>query len=160
MENYDIEYTPRRKFLATLIAIFSSVIAVALGAVLAGFGISPALKKKEEEWIEVGGVSALEADKPKEVVYYYLKKDGWLEKKVKGLVYVIKKEGNEIAAMSPTCTHLGCEVKWNEERREFLCPCHGGVYDINGKVASGPPPKPLSRYKIKFENEMLYILKV
>ena len=158
MESYNINYNSRRTFLAKLITLISGTIGVVLGVVLAGFAISPALKKKEKDWVEIGEVQGLEANEPKEVIYYYTKKDGWLSKRVKSLVYVLKNEKDEIIVFSPTCSHLGCSVRWDDERKQFLCPCHGGVYDINGKVIEGPPPRPLTRYRIKFEKEKLYVL--
>jgi len=46
-------------------------------------------------------------------------------------------------AFSAVCTHLGCIVKWDEEKGQIFCPCHAGFFDIKGNVVSGPPPKPL-----------------
>src|SRR5438105_3638760 len=47
--------------------------------------------------------------------------------------------------LSSVCTHAGCSVTWHPERSQFLCPCHGGVFDGNGKSVAGPPPRPLTR---------------
>ncbi len=49
--------------------------------------------------------------------------------------------------ISLTCTHQGCTVK-KQENGTFLCPCHGAVYDNNGKVIKGPAKRDLSHYKI------------
>lgn len=46
-------------------------------------------------------------------------------------------------ALSAVCTHLGCIVKWLEDKNEFQCPCHAGRFDVTGRVISGPPPNPL-----------------
>ncbi len=46
-----------------------------------------------------------------------------------------------------TCTHLGCLVRWDAASQRFLCPCHGGTYDADGKVISGPPPAALLEHK-------------
>ncbi len=48
--------------------------------------------------------------------------------------------------MSNHCTHLGCPVRWIEDLGEILCPCHGGIYDINGDYVGGPPPRGLYNY--------------
>lgn len=63
--------------------------------------------------------------------------------------------------MNSSCAHLGCPVRWyvSEGQGEFLCPCHGGIYDINGGYVAGPPPRGLFRYtqtEIR-ENGLLYI---
>lgn len=47
-------------------------------------------------------------------------------------------------AFDATCPHLGCLVKWDHERRQILCPCHAGIFDLRGNVLSGPPPRPLT----------------
>lgn len=58
----------------------------------------------------------------------------------------IVREGNKIAAISTTCTHLGCIVGLSETG--FACPCHGSRYDQDGNVTGGPAPKPLAWYKV------------
>jgi cytochrome b6-f complex iron-sulfur subunit len=55
-------------------------------------------------------------------------------------------------AFSAICTHLGCVVQWNEVRHQIDCPCHAGVFDINGKAVAGPPPKPLAEYGVAVVN--------
>jgi Rieske Fe-S protein len=45
------------------------------------------------------------------------------------------------AAFSSKCPHLGCRVHWQNEARQFYCPCHGGAFDPNGKAIAGPPAK-------------------
>ncbi len=55
----------------------------------------------------------------------------------------------ELNVMSNHCAHLGCPVRWFPDRHELLCPCHGGIYDINGDLIGGPPPQGL--YKYAFE---------
>ncbi len=49
-------------------------------------------------------------------------------------------------AISSRCAHLGCPVRYIQASERFVCPCHGGVYDASGKVAGGPPVRPLDRF--------------
>ena len=52
-----------------------------------------------------------------------------------------------IFALTAVCTHLGCTVQFDKERKAIYCACHGGMYDPKtGANISGPPPKPLVRY--------------
>lgn len=61
-----------------------------------------------------------------------------------------------VEARSLWCTHTGCEVKWNGESREYFCPCHDGIFDADGRVLAGPPPRPLVGYPIRVtETEVL-----
>lgn len=41
------------------------------------------------------------------------------------------------------CTHLGCIPAYLSDTHQFLCACHGGVFDENGDVVKAPPPSPL-----------------
>ncbi len=58
---------------------------------------------------------------------------------------------------SGICTHLGCIVRWEEEKQRFFCPCHKGIYDKTGKVIGGPPPRPLDQYKVEVDKNLVYI---
>jgi Rieske Fe-S protein len=64
---------------------------------------------------------------------------------------------NSINVLSNSCAHLGCPVRWlvnTEGQGEFLCPCHGGIYDINGGWVGGPPPRGMYRYtRVKIEED-------
>jgi len=78
--------------------------------------------------------------------------------------YVIANGGNTIVmntvsgfkALSLICTHNGCTVNYRGTGG-FLCPCHGGTYDINGNVTGGPPPSPLPTYQVTQAGSILTI---
>ena len=73
---------------------------------------------------------------------------------------LVTNTGTEVVALSNICPHLGCKVHWEEEKREFACPCHGGVFDPSGKAVSGPPAeekKDLRRFHLKKVGENLFI---
>lgn len=53
-----------------------------------------------------------------------------------------------IYAQSAICTHLGCTVNWQSDEKEYHCPCHGSIFDKDGKNIAGPAPRPLDRYQI------------
>ena len=53
------------------------------------------------------------------------------------------RHGDEVTARSLWCTHMGCEVAWNEARGRYRCPCHEGEYDADGHAVAGPPPHDL-----------------
>ena len=64
---------------------------------------------------------------------------------------------NGLSVFSATCTHLRCLVNYNKEKHEFVCPCHGGRYDLTGKNIAGPPPAPLTRFPIQTQNGMISV---
>jgi cytochrome b6-f complex iron-sulfur subunit len=62
---------------------------------------------------------------------------------LRGADLVIVRTGErEVKAMSTVCTHLGCTVHWEKDKKEFYCPCHQGRFNENGDVIAGPPPRP------------------
>jgi cytochrome b6-f complex iron-sulfur subunit len=58
----------------------------------------------------------------------------------------VVREGSKFAAISTTCTHLGCIV--GISATGFACPCHGSRFDQDGNVTGGPAPKPLAWYQV------------
>ena len=73
----------------------------------------------------------------------------FLDQKTSGFTAQERKEiENSLNVLSNSCAHLGCPVRWVivEDHGEFLCPCHGGIYDINGGYVGGPPPRGMYRY--------------
>ncbi|MGR3220441.1 MAG: QcrA and Rieske domain-containing protein [Candidatus Anammoxibacter sp.] len=69
---------------------------------------------------------------------------------------LVNNEGN-VMAFSATCPHLGCSVKWNRKKSEFLCPCHIAAFDRNGEVVSGPPPRALDQYRVLIEGNSVFV---
>jgi Rieske Fe-S protein len=59
----------------------------------------------------------------------------------------------QLNVMSNHCAHLGCPVRWFRDRGEILCPCHGGIYDINGGLIAGPPPQGLYYYAFEIRDD-------
>lgn len=72
-------------------------------------------------------------------------------------VFVINRPDKGFVAISRVCTHLGCLVDYEGNKNRLLCPCHAGVYDLEGNVVSGPPPKALPRIPIKVEGENIVV---
>lgn len=60
-------------------------------------------------------------------------------------------------AFSAVCTHLGCIVKWEQDKGEFLCPCHAGRFSAEGAVLGGPPPKPLESLPVALAGDQILV---
>ncbi len=63
-------------------------------------------------------------------------------------IIVIAEAKDRFRAFSAICTHLGCIVKWDGGSGTIQCPCHAAVFGSDGKVISGPPPRPLVEYEV------------
>lgn len=72
---------------------------------------------------------------------------------------LIRTSEAEWRAFSAICTHLNCTVQFQESTHQIWCACHNGFYDINGKVVSGPPPRPLEEYTVHVRGDDVVISK-
>jgi cytochrome b6-f complex iron-sulfur subunit len=61
----------------------------------------------------------------------------------------VLRDAEGFVSLSARCTHLGCNVVWNQDHNIFLCPCHGGKYDRQGRNLEGPPPRPLDQFEVR-----------
>lgn len=135
--------TTRRGFLDWVIGLFSAVTVGAMGIpALAYFW--PAAGGGKGGDVEVKDAARL---KPGESMIVQLQ----------GKAAIVRRDGSGLVAHSAVCTHLGCLVKWDGARKEFLCPCHAAVFDSNGRVVSGPAPAPLPAYKVKEVGDKVYV---
>jgi len=73
------------------------------------------------------------------------------------IVLVNTEEG--LKALSTICPHLECKVYWEPDNGRFFCPCHDGVFDVNGNVVSGPPDRALDSFKVEVdENDNVFVM--
>jgi cytochrome b6-f complex iron-sulfur subunit len=70
---------------------------------------------------------------------------------------LVRVSDTEWKALSAVCTHLNCTVQYQASTRLIWCACHNGMYDLTGRVVSGPPPKPLEEYAVKVRGDEVVI---
>lgn len=63
----------------------------------------------------------------------------------------------DVRVFSSICTHLGCHIQWDQVAGNFLCPCHMGRFDTEGKVLAGPPPAPLPSFPVRVSGKDVYV---
>src|SRR5258706_3992398 len=149
----------RRRLFVFIAGGAAGTIAATLSAVLARFVAAPiAATASRRVRLDLGPASAFDATRegtagPREIVLDRVVEDAYMTRRVRERVLVVRDAAapGGLAALSPTCSHLGCGVSWSAERKAFLCPCHGGVYAADGKVLPGPPPRPLGRLPLVVE---------
>ena len=134
------------------------LISLGMGIPAIAYIIGPALQRgATQNWIRLGSTAKVELGTPTLFKSKIQRQTGWIVNEEELSVYVLTDTGRDFVAMSNICTHLGCRVRWVADRREFFCPCHNGVFDKDGKVLAGPPPRPLDRYEVKVEDNQLFI---
>ena len=57
-------------------------------------------------------------------------------------------EAGTLHALSPVCTHMRCDVAWNDAEKSWDCPCHGSRFDTDGKVLNGPAREALEQLDV------------
>lgn len=149
----------RRDFLGVATWAIGGLISAGMGIPAIAYIIGPALPDdKTQDWIRLGSTSKVELGTPSLFKARIERRAGWIVEEEKLSIYVLTGNGRDFIAMSNVCTHLGCRVRWISGREQFYCPCHDGIFDKEGNVVSGPPPRPLDRYEVKVENDQLFIL--
>jgi menaquinol-cytochrome c reductase iron-sulfur subunit len=139
-----------------------AVAAIALPAL--GFAVGPMLEDSTpNEWQDVGAVGDFNKNFYVPAVFNIQPSIG---EAGKSTVYVRQhndkldkpspsdkgKQPPPYVAISTRCMHLGCPVRYIQASQRFVCPCHGGVYNFEGKVVGGPPVRPLDRFYTRVRN--------
>jgi menaquinol-cytochrome c reductase iron-sulfur subunit len=159
---FEGETVTRRRLMTGTVHIAGAVAASAFVLPALGFALGPVFEKHEQRWQAVGPIDEFPDDTyvPKVITIV----DG-IGQAGKSTAYVRKRnakldtdkpdEYNKYIAISTRCMHLGCPVRFVEAAARFICPCHGGVYDFEGKVDGGPPVRPLDRFYTRVRNGQL-----
>ncbi|HET6443869.1 MAG TPA: ubiquinol-cytochrome c reductase iron-sulfur subunit [candidate division Zixibacteria bacterium] len=155
----DTKRISRRDFLSIATVAIGGVISAAMAIPAIGYILGPALKNTAaENWFRLGAIQKVELGTPTLFKFKIEQKAGWVIDEREISAYVLTDNGRDFIAMSNICTHLACRVRWISDREEFFCPCHNAIFDKEGNVVSGPPPRPLDRYEIKVEDGQLFVL--
>ncbi len=147
----------RRRFGYTLIYGLGAIISAALAIPAALYLFLPSKTRRDQSWVEAGDLSQLEPGTPEEMTFRRIHTDGWKVYSEKGTAWVVKTAEGKVIAFSPICTHLDCAYHWDAGKSDFVCPCHGSEFAIDGTVLSGPAPRPLDRFEVKIENARLWL---
>ncbi len=155
----------RRRFLSGTLGWVTAAIAAALGVPAVVAAVSPALRKEQRGWSPIGKLGdpdpgepdLAEEGKPMLTHFTALVEDAYLSAQPQNVpVFVVNRGDGQFTVFDVRCTHLGCPISWKEDEQEFLSPCHGGVFDAEGRVLAGPPPRPLDRYEFRVGDGVLY----
>jgi Rieske Fe-S protein len=156
---FEGETVTRRRFMTGTAHAASGIAAAAFTLPAVGLAVAPVFEKQERKWEVIGPTGDFPDDS-------YIPRTLTLVAGIgdvgKSTVYLRKynpkidseprDEYNAYIAISTRCMHLGCPVRFVQASQRFICPCHGGVYDFQGKVSGGPPVRPLDRFYTRVRN--------
>lgn len=126
---------------------------------IVGYFVSPLIKRQGASipFTPLGSVRDFEVNSPRTVDFMARIQDGWTTVQRDRAVWVVRRGESDFWVYNPHCTHLGCAYHWDDTKQRFLCPCHGGVFTIDGTVVAGPPPRPLDTLEWKMQNDVLLV---
>lgn len=147
----------RRRFLELFIGLFTSLIGIALAIPFLGAVIGGSSRSKKEFFSKVAAIDSLPLGQPVDIAYQEMGSDAYIRRMAVRHIWVIKRSDSDIVAFSPICTHLGCRYDWDMGDSLFKCPCHASVFAIDGRVVSGPAPRPLDVLPAEIREGVLYV---
>ncbi len=146
----------RRNFLVRVIAGIQAAMGATLAFILGGAVLAPSFRRRGESWLHAATLDAVRENEPLAVTLRVARQDGYAQVVDRKVIYLVR-QGNEVRAMGSTCTHLGCRTSYDKPNKRIICPCHGGVYDLQGNVVSGPPPAPLPPVATRIDGDQVLV---
>ena len=152
--SFEGETVTRRRFMVGVVNGAGGIAAAAFTLPALGFALAPIFKHQAWSWQAVGPPSDF-PDTQDFVTRVIAIQPGagesgdslvYMRKRIPGLDTEPGDQYNQILAISSRCMHVGCPVRWTAAAERFICPCHGGVYNVRGEVTGGPPVRPLDRF--------------
>jgi menaquinol-cytochrome c reductase iron-sulfur subunit len=137
---------------ALLVRVIQGIHASILGSAV----LAPTLTRREPLWLTAADLPGLTDGEPLAVTLRVARRDGATEAVDRRVVFLVR-SGDTVRALDSTCTHLGCRTRFNADAQQIECPCHGGVYDLQGRVTSGPPPRALDELPTRIEGSRVLV---
>jgi menaquinol-cytochrome c reductase iron-sulfur subunit len=150
---FEGETVTRRRFMTGTTHAAGAIAAASFALPALGFAIGPIFKEAPTTWESVGPTDRFPENNYVPTVITLTPGIG---EAGKATVYVRRRNAKldtdkpdldtQFIAITSRCAHLGCPVRWVDAAERFICPCHGGVYDLLGVPVGGPPVRPLDRF--------------
>jgi menaquinol-cytochrome c reductase iron-sulfur subunit len=137
----------------------------AVAALLAVPGIATVLdpilrpRRGAGDFLPVGDASMLRDDRPVALPVIGELVDAWTRapERQLGTVWIQKREGGELFAMTAECPHLGCKIGYRENDEKFFCPCHESAFGRDGSVEGGPSPRKMDELEARVRDGIVEV---
>lgn len=147
----------RRDFILLIGSGLNVVAGMLMGIPVLGFLMSSWKRRSPQKWLSVGSLTKFPEHTTRLASYTNPGAQKWDGQMSQIPCWVRRLEGEKFQVFAINCTHLGCPVRYFEESKLFMCPCHGGAFYQDGRHAAGPPPRGLYEYEYKVENGELLV---
>jgi menaquinol-cytochrome c reductase iron-sulfur subunit len=147
----------RRSFLKWATHGVGVLFATILGVPAIAYLLDPRNRSAaDNDFMTVANLKDLPIGVPQQVVVRNVRRDAWTvhPNDVIGRVWLIRRDADEIEAFTTICPHLGCSINFEEKSKLFVCPCHGGTFEISGQQkdlqgASNPAPRGMDQLECR-----------
>lgn len=147
----------RRTFLQVIIGVFSALIGLVVGIPFVAAIIGSSRRAAKSSFSDVSAVDSLPVGKPVDLTFATLTTDAFIQREAMHHIWAVRTSVSEVTVFSPICPHLGCSYDWDVRTLRFMCPCHGSVYTLDGKVVAGPAPRPLDTLPVEIRQGRLFV---
>ena len=147
----------RRAFVTKVSLVLMGLAALLVAVPVVGFLIGPLVRRFPGMWRPVGAVDSFKVGQTVKVSFRDPSPLAWAGVTAETAAWLRRVSDDQFMAFALNCTHLGCPVRWLPDAGLFMCPCHGGVYYSDGRVAGGPPPHALFTYPVRINNGQVEI---
>ncbi|HSZ06739.1 MAG TPA: ubiquinol-cytochrome c reductase iron-sulfur subunit [Solirubrobacteraceae bacterium] len=161
---FEGETVTRRRFMTGTAHTAGAIAAASFTLPALGFALGPQFKSNVAHWETIGTVDQFPDNNYVPVVITLVpgigeagKSTAYVRKKNPEIDTDVYDRTTPYIAISDKCVHLGCPVRWVAAAERFICPCHGGVYELLGRPTSGPPVRPLDRFQTRVSGENVEI---
>ena len=156
---YGLSPESRRSFLGVFLGLGSLLVGALLSVPLIRFALFPLLRRTTElKSSPVGELSEFSSvTEPVMRTIQIGQVDGWRKTVSEEIVYVTKDSQGQLRVLTSICPHLGCTVPWNQEKNQFVCPCHGTTFAADGTRISGPSLRGMDTLQTSVEQGQLQV---
>jgi len=145
----------KRNFIKGMTAAILCFITIFLTIPFVSYLIPSSNEGTEKKYIKVPGFPGLPVDAPSKMTFQDVDIQAFITSNIVYDIWVIKHAADKATVYSPLCPHLNCRYTFVDN--QFKCPCHGSVFNEDGKCTGGPSPRPLDTLPYKIEGGELYV---
>jgi len=161
---FDGETVTRRRFMTSTAHVAGAVAGSAILLPVLGFAVAPAFHREAATWQPIGRAADFPGDT---YVLRTIRIADGVGEVGRSTVFARRRNPridtepedrfNQYIVLTSRCAHVGCPVSYKDAAQVFVCPCHGGVYDLRGRRTGGPPPRPLDRFYTRVREGQLEV---
>ena len=157
-------FSDRRRFLSICTATLMTLMTGLILAPALAFVTSPLRRRRgtaaaADEFADAGAIDSIPLGTWTLLPIEIVRQDGWVKTRQSRSVWALVNGTAplDVKVLSPICTHLGCPVGWSADSAQFRCPCHGGTFNKEGSLVSGPPPRALDTLESQIRDGHLWV---